>query len=245
VKRVAGQTRAAILAAAAAEFAAHGFAGASVDDIAARAGFNKAMIYYHFRNKQALYVEILRDVFRLMGTRTTDIAASDLQPGAKIEAFIDALDEMAEGRSYMPPIMMREMAEGARRLDAATLRLMAVIFRNLARILDQGARLGVFRPADPTLTYFSLIAPVIFFRGSAPIRAAFGKTRILTIRADSAAFVANLKRTARAALAPGAGAEAGTAGAKAPAHVRTQAAGGEAPAHVRRLPRPTRSGDHA
>jgi hypothetical protein len=194
-----------------------------------------------------------------MGARTTDIAASDLQPGAQIEAFIDALDQMAERRSYMPPIMMREMAEGARRLDAATLRLMAVIFRNLARILDQGARLGVFRPADPTLTYFSLVAPVLFFRGSAPIREAFGKAGILKVRADSAAFVANLKRTARAALAPDT--EHPSAGAEAPAHEHTARAGARAPAHVpaaspgmtgrgaglqaRRRPRSTRPGDHA
>ena len=251
MKRAAGHTRDAILAAAAHEFAAHGFAGASVDNIAARARFNKAMIYYHFRNKQALYVEILRDVFRSIGARTTDIAASDLQPGVKIDAFIDALDQMAENRSYMPPIMMREMAEGARRLDAATLRLMAVIFRNLARILDEGARLGVFRPADPTLTYFSLIAPVIFFRGSAPIREAFGKARIFTIRADSAAFVANLKRTARAALAPDTPAAAGgrhRAGAEAPAHVPAASPGKTgrgAGLQARRSSRSTRSGDHA
>ena len=229
MKRVAGHTRDAILAAAAAEVAAHGFSGASVDDIAARAGFNKAMIYYHFRNKQALYVEILRDVFRSMGARTTGIAASDLHPVEKIEAFIDALDQLAESRSYMPPIMMREMAEGARRLDAATLRLMAVIFRNLARILDQGARLGVFRPADPTLTYFSLIAPVIFFRATAPIRAAFGKARILRVQADSPAFVANLKLTARAALASGA-----PTTSPAPVHKMTG-----------RRSRSTRPGDHA
>ncbi len=229
MKRVAGQTRDAILAAAATEFAAHGFAGASVDDIAAGSRFNKAMIYYHFKGKRALYVEILRDVFRLMGARTSDIAASDLQPAAKIEAFIDALDQMAETRPYMPPIMMREMAEGARRLDAATLRLMAVIFRNVARILEEGVRKGVFRPADPTLTYFSLIGPVIFFRATAPIREAFGKARILKIDADAAAFVANLKRTARAALAP-----AGPA--PSPAPVRRPAG---------RRPRPTRSGDHA
>jgi hypothetical protein len=136
---------------------------------------------------------------------------------------------MAETRPYMPPIMLREMAEGARRLDADTLRLMAVIFRNLARILDQGARLGVFRPADPTLTYFSLIAPVIFFRGTAPIRKAFGKARILKVHADSAAFVATLKRTARAALAP-------AAPATSPAPIRKTAG---------RRSRSTRSGDHA
>jgi AcrR family transcriptional regulator len=44
-----------ILAAAAAEFAERGFAGARVDRIARRARVNKAMIYYHFASKQRLY----------------------------------------------------------------------------------------------------------------------------------------------------------------------------------------------
>ena len=48
-----------IFAAAAREFAARGFAGANVDRIAAAARVNKAMIYYHFRSKAALYREIL------------------------------------------------------------------------------------------------------------------------------------------------------------------------------------------
>ena len=48
-------TRARVAAAAAAEFAAHGFAAARVDRIARRARVNKAMIYYHFASKRALY----------------------------------------------------------------------------------------------------------------------------------------------------------------------------------------------
>jgi TetR/AcrR family transcriptional regulator len=228
VKRVAGATREAILAAAATEFAAHGFAGASVDSIAAGSGFNKAMIYYHFKNKQGLYVEILRDVFRFMGARTAAIAASDRPSRAKIEAFIDALNDMASSRPYMPPIMMREMAEGAIRLDHDTLRLMAAIFNNLRLILEEGVRAGAFRPANPILTYFTLISPVIFFRATAPIRAALQKSHIIDVRLiDADAFVANLKSTALAVLSAGA--------APAPAPTRTP----------RRRSRSTRSGDHA
>jgi TetR/AcrR family transcriptional regulator len=204
VKRVAGETRAAILAAAATEFAAHGFAGASVDAIAARSRYNKAMIYYHFKSKHGLYVEILRDVFRSVGGRTAEIADSDLAPAAKVEGFIDAFDDMAASRPYMPPMMMREMAEGAIRLDADTLRLMARLFGNLRRILEEGARLGVFRAADPVLTYFTLVSPVIFFRASTPVREALGRQRIVNLRQiDAKAFVAHLKSTVLAVLSGG------------------------------------------
>jgi TetR/AcrR family transcriptional regulator len=205
VKRVTGATRDAILAAAATAFAARGFSGTSVDSIAAASGFNKAMIYYHFRNKKGLYVEILRDVFRMLGGRAADIADADLPPAGKIEAFIDAFDNMAATRPFMPPIMMREMAEGAVHLDSETLRLMAAIFGNLSRILEEGAAKGVFRPAHPVLTYFTLISPIIFFRATAPIRAALGKTHVPDVLAiDPAAFVANVKSTAITALTAGA-----------------------------------------
>ena len=209
MKRAARDTREAILAAAATEFAAHGFAGASVDTIAARARFNKAMIYYHFKSKQGLYVEILREGFRSVGARTTALVESKLTPAAKIEGFIDTLNEMASTRPYMPPMMMREIAEGAVRLDPDTLRLMARIFGNLRHILEEGARLGVFRPADPILTYFTLITPVIFFRASTPIREAFSRLGIIEFRqVDASAFIGYLKSTAITALSAGAGAGA-------------------------------------
>jgi AcrR family transcriptional regulator len=227
VKKATGSTRETILAAAANAFAARGFSGTSVDSIAAAAGVNKAMIYYHFRNKKGLYVEILRSVFRFMGARAAEIAAADLDPRAKVEAFIDALDHMAATRPYMPPIMMREMAEGAVHLDSDTLRLMAAIFENLKSILDEGAGKGVFRPAHPVLTYYTLISPIIFFRGAAPIRAALGKTHLPDVRAvDPAAFVANVKSTAITVL---------TAGVTAPAAARS----------TRSRSRATRPGDHA
>lgn len=57
------RTREKILAAATAEFAAKGFAGARVDAIARRARVNKQMLYYCFGAKRELYREILRRKF--------------------------------------------------------------------------------------------------------------------------------------------------------------------------------------
>jgi AcrR family transcriptional regulator len=54
--------KARILAAAAEVFAQIGFAGARVDDIAARAGVNKAMLYYHVGDKERLYTAVLVEV---------------------------------------------------------------------------------------------------------------------------------------------------------------------------------------
>ncbi len=54
--------REAILAAALDEFSARGFAAARLDDMAKRAGVAKGTIYLHFRDKEALFQEIVRSL---------------------------------------------------------------------------------------------------------------------------------------------------------------------------------------
>jgi TetR/AcrR family transcriptional regulator len=197
-------SRDALLAAATDEFALKGFAGASVDTIARRAGVNKAMIYYHFKSKERLYLEILRGVFSSMGNRTGAIVESEAPATDKIAAFVAAISAEADARPYLPPMMMREIAEGARRLDADTLRLMSRLFANLRAILDQGAREGVFRPANPLLTYFSLISPIFFFRAALPVRSAMDRHRLVegVATLDNEVFLAHLTTNILHALAP-------------------------------------------
>jgi AcrR family transcriptional regulator len=54
-QRDAERTRQQLLDAAVIEFGAHGFAGARVSEIAARAGVNKQLISYYFGGKEGLY----------------------------------------------------------------------------------------------------------------------------------------------------------------------------------------------
>src|SRR5829696_9356878 len=92
-----------VFAAAAAEFAARGYAGASVDRIARAAHLNKAMIYYHFKNKAALYREILRDMFGAVRSEVAQVAASTLSPEDKIRRFVEAIANAAAARPHFPP----------------------------------------------------------------------------------------------------------------------------------------------
>src|SRR3954470_10143573 len=117
-------SRADVLTAARAEFAAHGFSGAGVDRIALAAGVNKAMIYSHFGSKIGLYREVLRDGFR----RLTDDARAAIAdaPSAirKFDAYIASLLRTAGANPHIVPILLREMAGGGRNIDGETLRLM-------------------------------------------------------------------------------------------------------------------------
>src|SRR5690349_5147734 len=87
-----------VFAAAAAEFARRGYAGANVDRIARAARLNKAMIYYHFKSKAALYREILRDMFGAVRRAVADVETSSAPPADKICRYVEAIAAAAEAR---------------------------------------------------------------------------------------------------------------------------------------------------
>ena len=166
----AATSRQRLWAAAAAEFAARGFAGASVDRIARSARLNKAMIYYHFASKAALYREILRDMFAAVAARAADAAASAAEPADKIRAFVEAIAGEAEARPHFPPIWFREIAEEGVHLDPATLAHMTAIVNTLARIVRQGVAAGQFRPVDPLLVHAGIVGPLLLYFASGTLR---------------------------------------------------------------------------
>ena len=159
-----------LLAAAAHEFAARGFDGAKVDRIAARARVNKAMLYYHFDHKLALYREVLRDVFGGAAQAVEALQDEARDPVDQVCAFVAAVAHNAVTRPHFPPIWLREMAEGGRHLDEAVVGDMRRVMITLARILDAGRRAGCFRHVHPLIAQMTIVAPLLFFVASEPVR---------------------------------------------------------------------------
>jgi len=159
-----------VFAAAAAEFAARGYAGANMDRIARAARLNKAMIYYHFKSKAALYREILRDMFDAVRTSVGAVARSDATPEDKIRGYVEAIATAAEARPHFPPIWLRELAEGGEHVDAATLRYVGDVLAALGGIIAEGRRAGRFCATNPLLVQGGIIAPLMFFLASTRTR---------------------------------------------------------------------------
>ena len=159
-----------LFAAAASEFAARGFAGANVDRIARAAHVNKAMLYYHFKSKAALYQEILGDMFHAVGEGVRAVAASDATPPEKLARFIEAIAVAAEARPHFPPIWFREIAEGGVHLAPATMTEVAGVVQGLVGILQDGVRTRGFRKVNPLLVHGSIVGPLLFFFASAGVR---------------------------------------------------------------------------
>lgn len=166
----AAASRERLLEAAAREFAARGFDGAKVDRIAAEAGVNKAMLYYHFTNKAALYRDILRDVFGAVAEAVEAVPAAGGPPDAQLRAFIAAIARSAVAQPHFPPIWLRELAEGGRHVDQSVLALMQRVLRTLAGILTAGQRAGLFRPVHPLIAQMGIVGPLLLFTAWTPLR---------------------------------------------------------------------------
>ena len=200
-KAPASDTRKRILRAACDEFGAHGFAATTVDRIARRARVNKAMIYYHFPNKRALYTCIIRDVFTPIASRVRQAAASDAAPAAKLEQLIDTIVRSIDESTYFLPIFLREIADGGEHLGSEELALLAGVFAAISGTIAEGAKQKSFQPVHPALAHFTLIGPLIMFRATAPVRARIKSVRHVDIPdADTDMVVRHLQMVARRML---------------------------------------------
>ena len=166
----AADTRARILAAAAEVFASIGFAGARVDEIAARAGVNKAMLYYHVGDKDKLYATVLTEtVDRVPPLLRAAIAEADT-PAEKLQCVLDTMSTLPQSNPHFVPIMLREIASGGATLPDEMLVRMAAVFRVVADVLAEGVKKKAFRATDPLLTHVTLIGSMLFLVASQPIR---------------------------------------------------------------------------
>jgi TetR/AcrR family transcriptional repressor of mexJK operon len=81
--------RAAILEAAQQVFFAHGFVGASMDQVAATASVSKQTVYKHFSDKEALFREVVTNVVRARdgGIATGFLSTGDGPIGDRLRSF--------------------------------------------------------------------------------------------------------------------------------------------------------------
>ena len=92
----ASDRRAAILEDALEVFSARGFNEASLDEVAARGGISKALIYEHFVSKRELQLALLDTFVHELIERVVGAIASEDENEARLRAGIEAFLEFAE-----------------------------------------------------------------------------------------------------------------------------------------------------
>jgi TetR/AcrR family transcriptional regulator len=167
------ESRAAILAAAAQEFAEHGIAGARTDTIAQEAGVNKALLYYYFKDKETLYGAVLDDAFSGLKKTVFQVLDSDLPPREKILAYAGAYFDFIAANQLYPRLMQREMMRAREgqspHIEKVIKNYIQPIFLRVSEVLRQGIAEGQFRSINPAHFVQSIVAMIVFYFSSAPM----------------------------------------------------------------------------
>ena len=159
-------TRAAILAAARAEFAGKGLDGARVNEIAARACVNKQLIYYYFGSKADLYRAALEAVYAEIRALERSLNLGDLPPADAMTTLIRfSFDYLAQHPDFIG-LLNHENAQGAAQVgaSAAIRATSSPLIELIATTLKRGVAQRVFRRGiDPVELYISLAGVSYFF----------------------------------------------------------------------------------
>lgn len=150
-----------ILARAAEVFADRGFEGAGVDEIARRAGVNKAMLYYHVGDKATLYAQVLiANLDRVHGILKRALAHA-AGPENRLRALVAAIAQVVSQAPAYPRLVLRELAGGGANLPREVLTRMAGLVELTAGVLAEGRANGSFRTVDPVMTHLLIVAGVV------------------------------------------------------------------------------------
>src|SRR5262249_25002127 len=164
-------TRKSLLNAAATLFAARGFDGVTVAEVARQARANKALINYHFGGKLQLYRTIVREMFAELLGRVEPLRADARPPDQVLREFIAIVGDTAHRRRpHLSRMMLREVIAGGQHLDHEVLAYPMRAFSVVREIIERGVREHVFRPVDAVLTHLSLVGSLVFFFATVDFR---------------------------------------------------------------------------
>ena len=171
------EARARIAAAAEEQFAARGYAGAAIRDIAKKAGVNPAMIHYYFGSKEGLYRAILEGAASKVRALLVETTSGADSTKARLARFVDAYAAYILSQPNLALVLYREMLTGGKHIKQIAQTYAVTNYTILKSTISDGVRSGELRPVDAELAPISLMGMVVIFQFLRPIiSVVLGKT---------------------------------------------------------------------
>jgi len=180
-------TRARILEAATREFSSNGLAGARTERIAEAAGVNKALIYYYFQGKEALYTATLEFMAERVAAVSMKVLILECSAGERLLRF--ALNHF--DRIYSQPVfqslMQQEMIRLRKGESIAMTPLVEKLFRpmgdKILAVAEEGIRSGELIQVESSQIIYSTLGPNVFYFLSAPMMKLITETDVYHVSA--------------------------------------------------------------
>lgn len=155
-----------IFNAATEEFIDKGFDGARMQEIAKRAGINKALLHYYYRTKEKLFDAIFEKVFKAFMPGIFEVMQSDAFLFYKIEVFIDSYLTLIYNNPHIPSFVLHELNRNPERLSGLFGSIMGVVkekgFVKFKETIQKEIDAGNIIRIEPEQLLVNIIALCIF-----------------------------------------------------------------------------------
>ncbi len=171
------QTRHRILKAATREFSERGLAGARIGAIGVAARVNKALLYYYFHDKEALYAAALEEVAGKVAENALAVLEKDCSAGERVLRFAVQHFDRVIGQQEFQSLMQQEMVRfhegrgGA--LHILARKAFGPQFGRLQAIVEEGIRSGELCNVDWMQMVYAALGANVFYFLSAPMMRLF------------------------------------------------------------------------
>lgn len=156
----AAATRQRILDAALTEFALNGLAGARVDEIAARSGANKRMLYAHFGSKEELWLTVLERAYAAKRAEERALEVEHLEPVEAMSRLVRFNLRYTAAHPEFVALLNQENIHRAAYLkrSAEVPAMYSPLLDSLRAVLKRGEDAGIFRHGvDPLQLYVTML----------------------------------------------------------------------------------------
>lgn len=169
-----GEKEEAILNAAIEVFTEKGFHGTKMQEIADRAGTNKALLHYYFRSKERLYSHIFERVFKKFIAGSADIPDGSSGIEDILYHFIDRFINVLKQNPKIPMFIIHELSQGGKTASRIVSNFMQTMPDlgpwRLIRIIEEAAKRGEIDTAvDGRQFLITLLGACIYFFMAEPI----------------------------------------------------------------------------
>ncbi len=144
-------------------------AGARTDAIAAEAGVNKALLYYYFKSKEALYGAVIEEHLREFNTQALGILGAEGSARALLLRYVDLHFDFISRRQRHARLFQQFMSRATKPPERLVRQYIVPRAEALGRLLERGMRDGELRKCDPFHAAVSLAALIVFYFSSAPM----------------------------------------------------------------------------
>jgi TetR/AcrR family transcriptional regulator len=164
-----------ILEAAQAVFLEKGLAGARMQEIADRAGINKALLHYYFRSKEKLSAIIISRTISVIMPRMMGVLATDQDLFDKIRELVNTFIGFISRNSFLPLFVVNEVNRNPHFFFTSAIQQDRTYIDKFRQQVDEAVATGRIRPISATQLLMNMMSMLIFpFLGKPVFRASLG-----------------------------------------------------------------------